>query len=93
MIAPDTVDWILRLLAEAKHSHRAIAKTTGVSRATIGAMSRGHVPRRGVARDSAGGRTILGVPIRCPKCGGKINVMPCVFCDTTAIADRRRAVA
>lgn len=90
MIAQDKVDWVLRLLAEKKLSHREISKTTGISRASIAAIAKGHRPRAAASHIPAGDRQILGVPIRCPNCGGRINVIPCVLCGTLAIAERKK---
>jgi transcriptional regulator with XRE-family HTH domain len=88
MIAQHLVEQIERLLAEGKLSHRKIARETGVSRGTIGAIASG---KRCVRPQTAflWDDDLLvpeGPPERCPNCGGMVY-MPCRLCRTrTAIA-------
>jgi hypothetical protein len=82
MISPSRVEEIRRLLNGRKHSQRAIARQTGVSRGTVraiaedrrrlGSASRTIGPQGGFTPPS-------GLPLRCPGCGAKVQ-MPCLAC-------------
>jgi transcriptional regulator with XRE-family HTH domain len=80
MLATKTVAEIRRLLAERTHSQREIARLTGVSRGSVGAVALGR-RRDGDERLAARDEVIepLGPPVRCPGCGGLVY-LPCVLC-------------
>jgi hypothetical protein len=81
MIAPEMVQRIERLLAEGKLGQREIAKVTGVSRGTVGAIATGRRPDyeelRRRRQEQQPERT--GPPRRCPDCGALV-LMPCLAC-------------
>ena len=81
MIEPQLVEQIERLLAKGKLSYRKIARFTGVSRGTIGAIASGRrriQPRRMSFWEEE--PTVPDVPPqRCPQCGGMVY-MPCRLC-------------
>jgi len=81
MIAPSVVDEIRRLLAEDKWSYRKIAKMTGVSRGTVGAIANGRRRdyRPATKTDEEETTQPTGPPRRCPTCGGMVY-MPCRLC-------------
>jgi transcriptional regulator with XRE-family HTH domain len=80
MLASGKVKEVERLLAEGGLSYRKIAKTIGVSRATVSAIARG-------ARPDYEARRLLRLPEneplgpieRCPTCGARVY-MPCRLC-------------
>ena len=83
MIEPQLVERIEQLLAEDKLSHRKIARITGVSRGTIGAIASGRrrirpKPMRFWEDDALVPDT---PPERCPQCGSMVY-MPCLACRT-----------
>jgi hypothetical protein len=83
MIEPELEEQVERLLAEGKLSYRKIARFTGVSRGTIGAIASGRrriQPRRIFFWEDE--PVIPDVPPqRCPQCGGMVY-MPCRLCRT-----------
>jgi transcriptional regulator with XRE-family HTH domain len=83
MIEPQLVEQVERLLAEGKLSYRKIARFTGVSRGTIGAIASGRrriQPRRMFFWEEE--PMVPDVPPqRCPQCGGMVY-MPCRLCRT-----------
>ena len=81
MIAPSVANQIKRLLAEGKYSQRKIARMTGVSRGTVGAIASGRPPDyEALARErQADLEQPTGPPRRCPGCGGFVY-MPCRVC-------------
>ncbi len=83
MIATDLIAEIQRLLAEGKLSQRKIAKLTGVSRGTVGAVANGkrQVRPREVDCWEAGLEPQPGPPQHCPGCGGLVY-LPCRLCRT-----------
>ena len=90
MIAPSVVREIKRLLAETTYSQRKIARITGVSRGTIGAIAGGkrrdyEAEERGVEVDPEP----AGPPRRCAGCGAMVR-MPCVLCRTRELIRRSR---
>ena len=90
MISEDTVNEIKRLLAEGRLSQRKIARMTGVSRGTVGAIANGRRcdrPRLPVDGDDEGEPT--GPPERCPKCGAMVYP-PCRLCRLREVVARRR---
>jgi hypothetical protein len=83
MIAPELVQRVERLLAEGRLSQRNIAKLTGVSRGSVGAIAAGRRPdyealRRRRQEQEPPKRT--GPPQRCPDCGAMV-LMPCLACE------------
>ncbi len=83
MIAAHLVEQIEQLLAEGKLSQRKIARLTGVSRGTIGAIALGkrqQRPRR-ICLWEEEPEVPASPPQRCPDCGGMVY-MPCRLCRT-----------
>ena len=81
MIATSVVDEIRRMLREGRFSQRRIAMQIGVSRGTVNAIAQGK-RTCGAARrlvDDNGFMPPSGAPVRCPGCGGKVQ-MPCLLC-------------
>lgn len=78
MLAPAKVEEVERLLASGEHSQRTIAKMTGVSRGSVGAIAGGkrHIYPRNVKPEFPDPE---GPPERCPKCGG-LTPLPCRLC-------------
>ncbi|MBX3414419.1 MAG: helix-turn-helix transcriptional regulator [Pirellulales bacterium] len=95
MISQGMVDEIRRLLADQTLSQRRIARMTGISRATVGAIANGtrlDYPVRSTADDLL--TTVeSGPPTRCPGCGGRVY-LPCRLCHIRRLkrrdAERRR---
>lgn len=81
MIASKTVAEIRRLLTEEKLSQRRVAKLTGISRGTIGAIASGRRPDYDTLPPGAGEveEDPCGPPERCSGCGGLVY-MPCRLC-------------
>ena len=92
MIAPNDVAAIRKLLNEG-HSHREIARKTGISRGTVGSIASGkRTDRVRQPRDEC--EAPLGPIGRCPQCGGRVFT-PCLLCQIRKLksverADRRR---
>jgi hypothetical protein len=88
MIDQNVIEQIERLLVENKISHRKIAKLTGISRGTIGAIALGRRqvrPKPIVAADEE--MFDAGTPSkRCPRCGAIVR-MPCRACHVKKIMD------
>lgn len=81
MIPRGMVDEIRRMLAGGAHSQRQIARMTGVSRATVGAIASGvrpDYPLRPPGDEFLMGHE-CGTPKRCPGCGGRV-FLPCRLC-------------
>jgi hypothetical protein len=81
MIAHSVVQEVKRLLADGRYSQRKIARMTGVSRGTVGAIASGkrrdyesRAPDTGMELEEP-----TGPPQRCPGCGG-LTYMPCRLC-------------
>jgi transcriptional regulator with XRE-family HTH domain len=83
MIAAHLVEQIEHLLAEGRLSHRKIARFTGVSRGTIGAIASGRrqVRPRKIYPWEEEAEVPDSPPERCPTCGGMVY-MPCRLCRT-----------
>ena len=81
MIAPSVVNQIKRLLAEGRFSQRKIARMTGVSRGTVGAIAAGKRRDHEALSQSREEEPEepAGPPRRCPGCGG-IVYLPCRLC-------------
>jgi len=91
MIAPSVANQIKRLLSEGKYSQRKIARMTGVSRGTVGAIAGGKRPdyeARARERQSELEQP-TGPPRRCPGCGGLVY-MPCRLCRVRKLAAESR---
>lgn len=86
MIAASVVEEIRRLLVEGKLSQRKIARLTGISRGTVGAIAAGRRPDYESLRSVADGGFPgpAGPPQRCPGCGGMVY-MPCRLCRARAV--------
>jgi DNA-binding XRE family transcriptional regulator len=91
MIAPSVVHEIKRLLAEGKYSQRRIARITGVSRGTVGAIASGKRPDYETrARDpELELEQPTGPPRRCPGCGGLVY-LPCRLCHVRKLVAEAR---
>ena len=91
MIAPSVVQEVKRLLAEGKYSQRKIARITGVSRGTVGAIASGK--RRDYKARARDPELELeepaGPPQRCPGCGGLVH-MPCRLCHVRKLVAEAR---
>jgi len=90
VIGAAVVDQIRGLLTAGRLSQRKIAEGIGVSRGTVNAIARGRRPDY-VARRAASAAefTPSGPPVRCPGCGGMVQ-MPCLLCHVRAVKQRRR---
>jgi Winged helix-turn-helix DNA-binding len=94
MLAEARVEQVAELLSEGRLSQRAIARLTGISRGTVGAIASGTRPRhlRPKFADDDLFRP-LGPAVRCGGCGGKVQ-MPCLLCRVRALwAIERRLAA
>ncbi len=81
MIAAKVVAEVCRMLAEGKHSQRAIARLTGICRGSVATIASGKWAERRALRGAAeeGIAETAGPPQRCPGCGAMVT-MPCVLC-------------
>jgi hypothetical protein len=89
MIATQMVDEVRRLLREGGLSQRRIAVKLGISRGTVNAIALGRrpdYPSHG-RTDEPGFTPPMGLPVRCPTCGGKVQ-MPCLLCYVRRIKER-----
>lgn len=76
-IPPETIALVRSLSAE-RVPQREIAKLAGVSRMTVTRIVTGtYRPALGERKD---GDVFLLESIRCPGCGWKINILPCLNC-------------
>lgn len=91
MIAPAVVDEIKRLLEEEGLSQRKIARRTGASRGTVNAIALGKRPDCEARRRERRGDFVTpgGPAVRCPSCGGMVQ-MPCLACRVRAMKALRR---
>ncbi len=88
MIPPSVICQIRRMLAEGDVSQRRIAKITGISRATIGAIANGKRPDYHERRsDELEFIRPMGPPVRCGGCGGLVW-MPCRLCHIRALKQK-----
>jgi hypothetical protein len=90
MIDGHMIRTIRALLAQNCLSKRAIAEVCQVSRTVVDAVARGErMPSE--SRDATPDTLVeVGVPRRCPGCGG-MTYMPCRACSVRAWTKRRRA--
>lgn len=81
MITTSVLDEIRRLLRENRLSQRGIARQVGVSRGTVNAIANGKHLGKSLRRptDDSGFAPPGGLAVRCPGCGGKVQ-MPCLLC-------------
>jgi hypothetical protein len=81
MIATTVVDEIRRMLREGAVSQRKIARQIGVSRGTVNAIALGRRICDPARRPQNEGGFVppAGLPVRCPGCGGRVQ-MPCLLC-------------
>jgi transcriptional regulator with XRE-family HTH domain len=90
MLATKVVDEIRRLLAEDKFSQREIARLTGTSRGSVGAIASGK--RRESKPPAYPWDEVLEEPEgpaeRCPACGGMVY-MPCRLCMVRKAIDKK----
>lgn len=94
MIHPARVQLVEQLLHEKKHSLRAIARITGVSRGSVGAIASGRRPEYAEVRtptDDEDWRP-TGPITRCAKCGGRVYA-PCRLCHVRDDSERRASRA
>lgn len=91
MISVDRIQEVRRLLAaQPAISQRTIARITGVSRATIGAVAAGRRPDYPLRpRADEDDERPQGPPERCRGCGGLVY-MPCRLCRVRAIKAKER---
>ena len=93
MITPAKVKEIEILLHAGRLSQRRIARVTGISRATVGAIAAGKRPdyeeRRQLRRLELE-ELPLGPPERCAGCGGLVY-MPCRLCRVRKIKAQEQA--
>ena len=76
MIDTEKYMQIFRLLQMEGLSHRTIARLTGVSRGTVGAVAKRRIRNLAVKEIQLNPK---GPLVRCPTCGGKTQ-MPCTYC-------------
>jgi transcriptional regulator with XRE-family HTH domain len=81
MIAAERIADVRRLLATGGLSQREIARRTGVSRGTVGAVAAGKRTDRTEPRHAGHPelKVPAGPPRRCGGCGGMV-AMPCLLC-------------
>ena len=86
MIANATVQKVIALLEEGRWSQRQIAKMTGVSRGSVGAIAQGK--RTSLGSESYEEEVSIippsGAPTRCPCCGRLVQ-KPCLACQIWAL--------
>ena len=91
MLSVAVVEEIERLLAAGSLSQRGIARRMGVSRGSVNAIALGKRPdpqtRRRTQEDALPAPS--GPPVRCPTCGGMVQ-MPCLACRLRALDESRR---
>ena len=93
MIARAKVKDIEDLVVEGRLSQRKIARLTGISRATVGAIAAGKRPDyddRHRLRQLELAEEPLGPRERCSGCGGMVY-MPCGLCRVRRIKDQEQA--
>ena len=81
MITKTVVEEICRLLQSGRFSQRAIARRMQISRGTVGAVAkRTHAFFQRKTDGPHNGFVFpAGMPVRCPRCGAKVQ-MPCLAC-------------
>jgi hypothetical protein len=84
MITPATVHEVQRWLARGTLSHREIARTLGISHATVDAIALGRRPNERIEE-----RDQNRPPVRCRQCGGLVQP-PCRLCRIRNWRDRRQ---
>ena len=89
MLNPAIVQEVYRLLEEGKLSHRRIAKATGISRTSVGAIANGRRPDY-AQPPSEEFPLFTGPALRCSGCGGMVY-MPCQLCQVRAMKRKEKA--
>jgi DNA-binding XRE family transcriptional regulator len=93
MLPVAKVQEVQRLLAETELSYRKIARTAGVSRATVAAIASGKRPDYEARRRE---RELACQPpgpvVRCPGCGYRVY-SPCIACRVRAMCEQEREMA
>jgi hypothetical protein len=82
VLDPALVDEVRRLWAAGLRNRRAIARRTGVSRCSVGAIVSGRRPEPGLRprrQPKSIGSPLSGPRARCPQCGVEV-VLPCQAC-------------
>jgi hypothetical protein len=81
MIAAAVVEKVRRMLNEGRISQRKIARQMGISRGTVNAIALGRHSDPSARRrwEDRGFIPPDGEPVRCPGCGGLVQ-MPCLLC-------------
>ena len=92
MLAPNIVAEVVRLLAEGRLSQRQIAGVLGISRGSVGTIAQGQRTHERRADALFDPTRPLGLPRRCPTCGGLVYLQ-CLLCRIRRIKDRDRAAA
>ncbi len=82
------------MLRAGRLSRRAIARTAGISRTTVGKVAAGMVTSAARLRheDAASQKPLLSQvePFRCPRCGGMSATFPCAKCYVEAVTEGNR---
>lgn len=81
----------VRFLFKGGLSNRAIARVTGVSRKTVGAIRKEPELRKRPLREFGESKK-LRRPYRCKTCGAKIRTYPCVICNLEGSYDNKSKV-
>lgn len=91
MLSFAVVDEIKRLLEVGSLSQRRIARRLDVSRGTVNAIALGKRPDYEARRREQENDLVApsGPPVRCPTCGGMVQ-MPCLACRIRAMKESRR---
>jgi transcriptional regulator with XRE-family HTH domain len=86
MIAAELIADVRRLLATGGLSQREIARRTGVSRGTVGAVAAGKRTDRTEPRHAGHPelKVPAGPPRRCGGCGGMVS-LPCLLCRARSV--------
>jgi hypothetical protein len=89
MLAVSVVEQIQGLLDEGTLSQRQIAERLGVSRGSVTTIALGRRRNRPARPSAADFILPSGTPMRCPGCGGMVQ-MPCLLCSVRAAKERRK---
>lgn len=89
MLTPGKVMEIRRLLASGNYSQRQVARITGVSRGTVGAIASGRRPDYPLNEPEEDEYPTNSPPVRCSGCGGWVYA-PCRLCRVRARAQQQR---
>ncbi len=89
MLAPGRVMEIRRLLDSGNHSQRQVARMTGVSRGTVGAIASGRRPDYLLEPPEKDEPRSNSPPVRCPGCGGWVYAS-CRLCRVRAAKSQQQ---